>query len=140
MSPRRGQQIAQALRRARKEVASGLDKPAGAYRPPGRDECREKRWVVAVDETNAIRLHYMAWRKGSVLADFVILVERITSGGWVEVERFDCCHGCCHLHADGREASQPIYALNVVEDVQEAFTRASREADDRATIIRRKGE
>lgn len=137
---RRRQQITRALRRAQREVSSELDAPGGSYRPPKRHKCREKSWQVAVDDVNAVRLHYITWRKGSDLVDFVILVERIASTGWTEVERFDCCHGYCHLHADGRPSKQPIYTLDKVQDVQKAFTQASREADIRAAIIRGKGE
>ena len=73
------------------------------------------------------------------LADFVILIQRLGTQGWDEVERFDCCHGHCHLHPDGQAESETLYQLDGPDDVQEAYAKASVYAGERARIIRDKG-
>jgi hypothetical protein len=74
------------------------------------------------------------------LIDFVILVQRLGANGWEDVERFDCCHGCCHLHQDGRDGNDPLWQLDDEKDVPEAFVRACDQAETRARIIRNKGK
>ena len=62
------------------------------------------------------------------------------ANGWEDVERFDCCHGCCHLHQDGRDGNDPLWQLDDEKDVPEAFVRACDQAETRARIIRNKGK
>lgn len=102
--------------------------------------CRAKQWESSVDDASTIRLQFNLWRHDKRLVDFVINVQVITSAGWQSVERFDCCHGHCHLHVDNDETTpRSILRLENVDDVARAFTTSQQLADKRARIIRNKG-
>lgn len=134
------QQKNRELRRAARELARQLDSAKeGSYRPPDRDECRHKRWEMAYDDANSIRLQFLTWRKGVHLTEFVVSVEVLTSEGWETVEYFDCCHGSYHLHPKSGEPREPIIRLDGIEDVQRAFAQVEQEAHERARIIRSEG-
>jgi hypothetical protein len=137
---RHEQQKKRELRRAEREVARQLDSAThGTYEPPERDECREKRWEMAYDDANTIRLQFLTWRKGIELTEFVVNVQVLTSEGWETIEYFDCCHGHYHLHPKSGEPADSIMRLDEVGDVQRAFVQVEQEAHDRARIIRGEG-
>ena len=136
---RRGQQSRRSVRQARKAAEAELGSQVGRYTLPDRSQCREKQWHTAYDEGNTVRLQFNTWRTGNQIADFVILVQRLSASGWEDVERFDCHHGHCHLHAEQKDGTLHIYRLDVIGDVVDAFAAASREADERVRIIRDKG-
>ena len=78
-----------------------------------------------------------AGRKVAGWSIFFVGIQVITmSGGWVNVEYYDCCHGHCHLHTQNGEQPQGIAQLDNVDDVRRAFAQVSRDADVRARIIR----
>lgn len=137
---RHEQQKQRELRRAERDVARQLDcAKEGSYRPPDRDECREKRWETSYDDANSIRLQFITWRKGGRLTEFVVNVEVLTSEGWEIIEYFDCCHGSYHHHPKSGEPRDPIVRLDGVDDVQRAFAQVEQEAHERARIIRNQG-
>ncbi|WP_067857665.1 DUF7718 family protein [Nocardia shimofusensis] len=93
-----------------------------------------------MDDTNSVSLQFNLWHRDGRLVDFVINVRVLAPGGWTDVERFDCCHGHCHLHADNDEtAPRSLYRLDDVDDVARAFRKVEPMADKRARIIRDKG-
>lgn len=117
-----------------------LASPYGSYIPPDRSKCRHYQWEIAVDDLSTIKLQFRIWRLDGNLVDFVVIVERLTSSGWTPVERFDCCHGHCHLHVDNDEdGPRSIHRLDNVEDVEAAFIKVEKAADERARIMRDKG-
>lgn len=137
---RRHQQEQRELRRASKAASEELASPHGSYIPPDRDTCRHYQWETAVDDLATIKLYFRIWRLGGKLVDFVVMVQRLGSSGWVDVERFDCCHGHSHLHVDNAEnETQSIHTLDCVEDVKVAFVKVEKAADERARIMRDKG-
>ena len=107
---RRNQQERRDLKRATKSASARLDNRQGTYRP-NRTGCTERQWVTSLDDSNTVRIEYRIWKRGG-LADFVILIQRLGTQGWDEVERFDCCHGHCHLHPDGQAESETLYQLD----------------------------
>ncbi|MBF6242730.1 hypothetical protein IU471_03925 [Nocardia elegans] len=137
---RRGQQTKRALRRESKLALEQLDSPHGRYTPPNRDDCFYKQWEISIDDLRTIQLQFNIWRFDGQLVDFAVLVQRLGPTGWVSVERFDCCHGHCHHHADNEEANpRSILTLNELADVEQAFLKVEEMADERARIIRDKG-
>jgi len=138
---RREQHKKKEVRKAERSVARRLGSPTkGTYEPPNRDECRHKRWEVAYDDANTIRLQFLLWRKDAKLAEFVVNVQVLTSEGWKTVEHFDCCHGHYHLHPkSGRQRARSIMRLDGVDDVQRAYVLVEQEAHERARIIRGEG-
>jgi hypothetical protein len=136
---RRGQQNRRALRQASKATLEQFESPHGAYTPPDRAQCRNRQWDAPVDDLSTIRLQFNIWRLDGRLVNFVINVQVLTAEGWVSVERFDCCHGHCHLHPDSDEDdSESIHRLDGLDDVEQAFREVERSADERARIIRDK--
>jgi hypothetical protein len=134
---RRNQQGKQQLRRAQRELSVDLESQQGTYQRPDHGRCDEKRWEMPLDDANTIRLQFIRWSQGGRLVDFFVGVQVITpSAGWVNVEYFDCCHGYCHLHTQNGEQVQGIAQLDDVDDVRRAFDQVSRNALDRARIIR----
>lgn len=134
---RRGQQGKQQLRRAQREVTAELESQRGEYQPPDHDRCNKKGWETPLDDANTIRLQFIRWSQGGRLVNFFVGIQVITmSGGWVNVEYYDCCHGHCHLHTQNGEQPQGIAQLDNVDDVRRAFAQVSRDADVRARIIR----
>ena len=137
---RRNQQAKRELNKASKAVAEMLDQPDGTYQPPAREDCRARQWDTPVDDLATVRLQFNIWRHGGRLVEFVVNVQRLSSSGWADVERFDCCHGHCHLHIDNAEGTiQTIRALNSVDDVEAAFLDTQKLADERARTIRDEG-
>ncbi|MFN8054303.1 hypothetical protein [Gordonia sp. (in: high G+C Gram-positive bacteria)] len=136
---RRGQSKKRELKRTKKSVKKQLDSLHGSY-IPDRAHCRTRQWDTAYDDVNTVRVQFNTWHRGRQLIDFVILVQRLGANGWEDVERFDCCHGCCHLHQDGRDGNDPLWQLDDEKDVPEAFVRACDQAETRARIIRNKGK
>jgi hypothetical protein len=134
---RRVQQGQQKLRKARRELTEKLESDKGEYRPPDRVECRYKVWETTGDDANTVRLQTHTWRRNSKLVDFVINAQVLTADGWETVEYVDCCHGLCHHHPQSATAPrQPIKRLDVVGDVQDAFSAAQELIYDRVRIIR----
>ena len=84
----------------------------------------------AYDDVNTVRVQFNTWHRGRQLIDFVILVQRLGANGWEDVERFDCCHGCCHLHRDGRDGNDPLWQLDDEKGRPEAFVRACDQAEN----------
>lgn len=137
---RRGQQARNAVRRAKRDAAEALESQEGSYRPP-KDLGLPKQWATAYDDANTVRVQFNIWRDKGRILNFVINVQVITPDGWISVERYDCCHGNCHLHHDNDDHSRDVVRrLDDLDDVQRAFAEASREAEHRARIIRDKGE
>lgn len=138
--PRRGQQTRNAVRRAQRDTTNELESPQGNYTPPSTDD-PPKQWEMTYDDTNTVRVQFNLWRAKGRITNFVVNVQVITADGWMSVERFDCCHGCCHLHVDNDETkSRPILRLDTEHDVKRAFDLVMAEAGARARIIRDKGE
>lgn len=136
----RGQRKKQELRRASKVMSEQLESPHGSYELPDENDCTKKEWETAVDDLGTIRLQFILWRQQGRLANFVVNVQRLTSAGWVSVERFDCCHGHCHLHVDNDEhKTRSIHTLDTQDDVKTAFRKVEKAADERARIMRDKG-
>lgn len=137
---RRNQQAKRELNKASKAAAERLDLPDGTYQPPAREDCQVRQWETPVDDLATVRLQFNIWRYGGRLVEFVVNVQRLSSNGWVDVERFDCCHGHCHLHIDNAEGEiLTIRTLNSVDDVKAAFLGAQNLADERARSIRDEG-
>lgn len=137
---RREQQDQRALRKESKALSDRLGSPYGDYRPPDRELCRHHQWESPVDDLSTVGLQFNIWRQGGKLVDFCVNVQVLTAEGWMSVERFDCCHGHCHLHPDGDGGDpETIYRLDCVEDVTAAFRQVEQFADERARIIRDKG-
>lgn len=137
---RRNQQAKRELNKASKAAAESLDQPDGEYTPPNREDCHYKQWESSVDGLSTIRLQFNIWRQRGQIADFVINVQRLSSAGWVDVERFDCCHGHCHVHLSNAEGTVcSIRTLDDIEDVDKAFVESNFLADDRARTIRDEG-
>lgn len=135
---RRRQQGRRKAKKTQARIESQLNSSEGCYKPPDRADCRFRQWHIPFDDANSVRTQVNSWRSGATLVDFVMTIQRLTTVGWEDVERFDCCHGHCHLHPDGRQAAQPIYQIDTADDVAEAFSRASAVATERARIIRNK--
>ncbi|MEB3063861.1 DUF7718 family protein [[Mycobacterium] zoologicum] len=134
---RRGQQRRKHVERARRDLERQLDSKHGTYRPPPRGDCFRRQWETAYDDVSAIRVQFIIWRDGGRLVDFVVNVQVLGSGGWETVERFDCCHGHCHLHPQNEELPpESIQRLDAVGDVQRAFAQVNGIAHERARIIR----
>ncbi|MFC9966317.1 hypothetical protein ACFVH4_18975 [Nocardia ignorata] len=137
---KRNQQAKRELRKASKAAEQQLGMPDGAYIPPDRDLCIARQWETPVDDLATIRLQFNIWRDNGRMVDFVINVQRLSSTGWVSVERFDCCHGHCHLHIDNAVGTiQTVRTLDCIEDVGKAFIDSQRLADERARTIRDEG-
>lgn len=135
---RRAQKERKALRRARSEAETSLTSRQGSYIPPDREKCKARQWVQAYDDASTVRVQFNLWSLDGRPVDFAIIVQRLGTDGWEDVERYDCCHGHCHLHADGKDSSASIYQLDTQDDVKVALTRAEAESADRARIIRDK--
>lgn len=128
------------MRRAQRATESALGAQEGSYRPP-LDAGLPKQWETSYDDSNTVRLQFNLWRDRGKIVNFVINVQVITADGWISVERFDCCHGNCHLHPDNDDvAREVILRLDSEDDVQRAFEKVRPEAERRARIIRDKGE
>ncbi|MGW5519359.1 DUF7718 family protein [Nocardia africana] len=128
------------LSKSRKTVSESLESPHGSYEAPNRQTCQSHQWEVGVDDLYTIRLQFNIWRRDGRLVDFTVNVERLSSTGWVSEERFDCCHGHCHVHVDNDEDKpRSIHTLDTVDDVEEAFRKVEEIADERARIMRDKG-
>src|SRR5690606_21756769 len=138
---RRNQRAKREINKTNKETAELLSLPDGSYVPPEREACQARQWETPVDDLATIRLQFNIWRHAGRLVEFVINVQRLSSTtGWVDVERFDCCHGHCHLHVDNAEKTiHTIRTLNCVDDVQRAFLDSQKLADERARTIRDEG-
>lgn len=136
---RRRQQGKQHAKRAQKAAHERLESLSGTYIPDRTDK-RTKQWDTAYDDANTLRIQFNTWRDGKTLVDFVIVIQLLGANGWDDIERFDCCHGHCHLHNGGTGNREPIYQLDSADDVQIAFVRASDEAQHRARIIRNTGK
>lgn len=137
---RRGQQTRNAVRRARRETEEALESQVGSYSPP-KDVGLPKQWETAYDDANTVRVQFFLWRVKGKIVNFVVNVQVITAEGWISVERFDCCHGNCHLHPDNDDLPRDvIMRLDSQSDVHRAFAEVRREAERRARIIRDKGE
>ncbi|MEV6337201.1 hypothetical protein AB0M12_21080 [Nocardia vinacea] len=137
---RRNQQAKRELNKASKAMAKRLDLPDGAYEPPVREDCRYRQWDTPVDDLATVRLQFNIWRHRGRPVDFVVNVQRLSSNGWADVERFDCCHGHCHLHIDNAEGTiESIWTLNTVDDVEAALLETEKRADERARSIRDEG-
>ena len=137
--PRRGQQARNSLRKARWATNETLESQAGSYRPPP-GLSPSKQWEIAYDGANTVRVQFILWKAHGRVVNFVVNVQVITAEGWTSVERFDCCHGNCHLHPDGADSARVVLRLDSIDDVQRAFDKVRAEAEHRARIIRGKGE
>lgn len=133
---RRGQQGERKLRQARREAAEQLDSNEGRYQLPDREDCRFKQWETIGDDAATVRTQTLTWRKGGALVNFVINLQVITPQGWETVERIDCCHGCCHYHPRNGTETRPILRLDVVDEVQTAYSAAQQLILERLRIIR----
>ena len=116
-----------------------LESQAGSYRPPP-GLSPSKQWEIAYDGANTVRVQFILWKAHGRVVNFVVNVQVITAEGWTSVERFDCCHGNCHLHPDGADSARVVLRLDSIDDVQRAFDKVRAEAEHRARIIRGKGE
>lgn len=135
---RRGQQKHRELRAARKQTFDDLETPHGRYRPPERSEANRQEWYQPIDDTNTVRLEFHVWRDGGQIVEFVINIQTIATTGWETPEYIDCCHGHCHLHTvDGR--TETLMTLNVVHDVETAFSMALEDAHTRASSLWEEG-
>lgn len=138
--PRRGQQARNAVRQARRDAVKALESQRGSYTPP-RTVGPPKQWETSYDDSNTVRVQFILWRAKGKIVNFVVNVQVITADGWTTVERFDCCHGNCHLHSDNADiAPEVILRLDDEGDVQRAFAKVRAEAEHRARIIRGKGD
>lgn len=133
---RRKQQGQKRLREAQRSLSEILNADRGTYIPPDRGECHEKQWQMPCDDTGAVMLQFVIWRRAGRLVDFVVNVHVLGTAGWEVVEYFDCCHGHCHLHSKSSEGPRTIMRLDNVDDVERAFAQVDQEAHDRARIIR----
>lgn len=134
---RRHQQKQKELKRAAK--TADIPTQLGTYQRPDRSECFSRQWHIAYDNSQTVRIQFNLWKQGPSIVDFAIIIQRLGTDGWEEAERFDCCHGHCHLHAEGGDNIESIHRLDNVTDVKPAFELASAEAHERARIIRDKG-
>lgn len=126
------------VRRAQRQITESLNSTQGLY-CADRMQCDTKEWITPCDDSNTVRMHFLLWRNGSQVVDFVVNVQVLASSGWVTVEYFDCCHGHCHLHPKNGEDPVTIERLDHEGDVRRAFEKVIAEADDRARIIRDEG-
>ena len=107
---RRGQSKKRELKRTKKSVKKQLDSLHGSTSPTA--HCRTRQWDTAYDDVNTVRVQFNTWHRGRQLIDFVIPSNGSAPTGGRTSSDSDCCHGCCHLHQDGRDGNDPLWQLD----------------------------